>query len=240
MMQGAVKDRGARQAISDSMAQRGLGGSGMELQAQLQGQQAAGDRDAMSGLNIAAQAQDRALQAIQGSGQLASQYRNQDFQEQAARAKAQDAINEFNARNLQGVQHANVGYQNRAQEMNLENAQNIANKNVDLANKEQQYNKELLQKQFDNQLAVANGMSGQYARQGQAAVRQGQQTANTIGSLGQGCTLTPLIKTLMRDKKIETLTVMVAVQVWRLITKRMINIQNLLNLVLLTSGVNYG
>lgn len=185
MLKGQVQDRGARQAIASQMAQRGQGGSGFDLQAQLEGQQAAGDRASQAGLSVAASAQDRALQALMGAGNLATQYRGQNFQEQSAKAQAQDAINRFNAQNLQGVQHANIGAQNRAQEMNLAQQQQTSNQNVGLSNQEQQYNKELAQRQFENQMQLANAKAGIYNQQGQTAQRQGQSQANMFGQLGQ-------------------------------------------------------
>lgn len=185
MMQGAVRDRGNRLAINDEMNRRGQGGGGFELQSQLQGQQAAGDRDAMIGLKTAASAQDRALQAIESGGELASKYRGQDFQEQSARAQAQDAINQFNARNLQQVQHNNVGYQNDANQWNLTNQQRIADQNVGVSNKEQEYNKGLQQQYFDNQMKKAGAMSGQYGQQASAARAQGDRQANMWSNLGQ-------------------------------------------------------
>lgn len=179
-----VQDRGARNAIQDDMARKGLGGSGFDLQAQLQGQQAAGDRASRGALDVAAKAQDRALQSIEDSGDLATKYRTQDFSEQAQRAQAQDAINKFNAANLQDVQHANTGLANRAQEMNLSERQRVADKNVDTSNAEQKYNKGLLQNQFDNQLNIAKSKSGIYQDEAQGEINKGQTTGNLFSNLG--------------------------------------------------------
>lgn len=184
-IQNAMKDRGARAAIQDEMARKGQLGSGFALQAQLAGQQAAGDRAARAGLDIAASAQDRALRALEGAGELATKYRSQDFEEQAARARAQDAINEFNARNLQSVSNANVAARNRAAEMNLGERQRLSDANADLANKEQQYNRNLSQQYFQNQMDLAGAKAGQFGRQAEAAGRQGKQMADMWGRLGQ-------------------------------------------------------
>lgn len=93
----AAADRGRRDAILQNMAARGMGGSGMELLASLQSAQAATDRDAMAGLETAAQAEERALQAIMQKGELAGSLRGQDFDEAARIAAAHDAIEQFNA-----------------------------------------------------------------------------------------------------------------------------------------------
>ncbi len=185
-LQSQVQDRGARNAILDDAARRGQGGgSGMALQAQLQGQQAVGDRNARSALSVAGSAQDRALQAIMGAGDLATKGRGQDFAEQSARAQANDAINRFNTQNLMSTNAANVGIANNAQAQNLSERQRIADANVNTGNKEQQYNKELLQQKYNNQLGMANARNGIYNQQAQGAINQGQTQGNLWSALGQ-------------------------------------------------------
>lgn len=186
MLNGQVKDRANREAITADMARRGMGGSGFEFASQLAGQQSGADRDARSSLSVAAQAQDRALQSIMGAGDMAGKMQSQDFQEQSAKAQAQDAINRFNTSNLQDVQSRNVGTQNRAQEMNLSEKQRIADANVNQSNQEQQYNKGLIQQQFDNQARVAAGKSGQYGQMAANETAKGQALGNAITNVGQG------------------------------------------------------
>ncbi len=184
-MAAQVQDRGARNAIlADSQARGQGGGSGMALQAQLQGQQATGDRAARSALSVAGSAQDRALQAIMGAGDLATKGRGQDFAEQSARAQANDAINRFNTQNLQNVNAANTGIFNDAAQRNLAARQQVADQNVGLANKEQQYNKELYQQQFQNQLNLANSQNGVYNQQAGGELARGEQQGNFISNLG--------------------------------------------------------
>jgi hypothetical protein len=186
MMQGQVQDRANRQGILSDMSRRGMGGSGFELAAQLQGQSAGADRDARSSLSVAAQAQDRALQSIMGAGDLATKLRGQDYSEQAQRAAAQDAINRFNTSNLQDVQSRNIASQNRAAEMNLAEKQRVSDANTNLNNQTEKYNKELLQQQFDNQTKRAAGMTGQYDKMAQGAIQQGQSMGNMFTNIGQG------------------------------------------------------
>jgi hypothetical protein len=158
----AAADRGRRGAIMQNMAARGAGGSGMELVAQMQNAQAATDREAQAGLDIAAQAQERALQAIMQQGQLGGSIRGQDFGEQSQVANAQDAINRFNTGNtnqgiqfnagrsdaakaqsaqmMQGHREAEAGRAMRAGEFNAAGRQNTANMGVDYRNKATTYN----------------------------------------------------------------------------------------------------
>lgn len=119
--QSAQADKGRRDAILQNMSARGMGGSGMELLAQLQSSQAATDRQAQEGLDIAGMAQQRAMEALMQKGQLGGAIRSQDFGEQSTVASAQDAINRFNAANSTDMSKFNAGTQNQ---MNMSNAEN--------------------------------------------------------------------------------------------------------------------
>lgn len=88
----ATQARGAREAIAENAAQRGIGGSGFELAQSMLGQQAASDNAARQAIGVNSAAQERALAAMQASGQLGSQMNQQDM----AKANALDAIKEFN------------------------------------------------------------------------------------------------------------------------------------------------
>lgn len=158
--QTAQQEQARQQGILQNMAARGMGGSGAELAAQLSSSQAAADRQSREGMNLAAQAQKNALNAILQRGSLAGDLRSQDFGEQAKVASAADEIARFNAANRQSVEGRNVGARNTAQEFNLRSAQDVANKNVDVSNNQQAYNKQLLQKQYDNQLNKAKAKAG--------------------------------------------------------------------------------
>lgn len=160
--QVAAADRGRREAIMQNMAARGASGGGLELLAQMQNAQASTDREAQSGLDIAAQAQERALQAMMNSGQLGGSIRSQDFGEKSQVAQAQDAINKFNAGvrnqstqynagqvtdaakfNSQQAQQTNEANANRRQQaatFNTSGRQNVANQGVETQNAATRYN----------------------------------------------------------------------------------------------------
>ncbi len=184
LLENANKDKANREAITDEMARRGQGGSGMSLQAQLQGQQASGDRDAMARLSALGSAHDRALQAIQGAGTLAGQMGQQDWQRKSDVATAQDRINQFNTQNAQAVQERNVGARNQAAAANLNNAQTVMNQNTQLSNQEQQYNKELLQKQYENQLQKSKAVADAYTQQAQQANQNSANNKQAWGAVG--------------------------------------------------------
>jgi hypothetical protein len=127
----AKENAGRLGAIQQNMAARGMGGSGMDLVAQLQASQAATEREALAGLERnAAQEANRANSSAQAGG-LAGNIRGQGFQENSAKAQAQDAINRFNTANsvnrsmynnrgLNEVGQQNVGRYNQTMDKNTD------------------------------------------------------------------------------------------------------------------------
>lgn len=73
MGQIGASERGAREAILQNAAMRGVGGSGLELAAQLANNQSQAQNASQQGLGVAALAQQRALEALAQSGQLGAQ-----------------------------------------------------------------------------------------------------------------------------------------------------------------------
>lgn len=193
-LQGAENDAATRahgraDTIQSNMAQRGLGGSGLALAAQMGNAQNANQIDASNSLNAAASSRQRALDSIMGAGQLGGQINAQQYGEQANLAKAQDAINTFNTQNAQNVSNTNVGLNNSANMYNLQNKQNISNANTDMSNKEQLYNKNLYQQDFQNRMGLASGRAnaqvGAANNYNQQADRTAQQWAGVGSGVGQ-------------------------------------------------------
>lgn len=201
MLNQQVQDRGNRNAIAADMARRGLGGSGFDVAAQLQGQQGTSDQAANNSLKIAAGAQDRALKAIEDAGGLATQYRTQDFGEQAQKATAADRINQFNTQNLRDVNAANTNALNQAQATNLASKQAISNQNTTLSNAEQTYNKGLAQQQFEDQAKKLSGATGQLGAEAETAQRGGQQLGNTISNIGGAASNASILDAYFANQK---------------------------------------
>ncbi len=94
-MEAATQARAQQEALKQTMARRGLAGSGMELaQAQMAGQGAA-DISRMAGVQQASSAQQRALQALSQQTNLAQQM----VGTRTNIGQAQDVINRFNVGN---------------------------------------------------------------------------------------------------------------------------------------------
>jgi hypothetical protein len=107
--QAAGFARGQQGALMQSMQSRGMGGSGMEAAAALQGQQAGSNMLAKSGMQAAADARKRALAALSGSADMAGDLSRDEYGMAADKAHAGDAISRFNAENANQFQQQKFG-----------------------------------------------------------------------------------------------------------------------------------
>jgi hypothetical protein len=82
-----------RAATQEAFARRGIRGGGAERVAAFQGASQAANRAAQQGLDVAAQAQRRAFQAMQAQGNLGTNVRGQAYGEAERRAMALDEKN---------------------------------------------------------------------------------------------------------------------------------------------------
>lgn len=185
MTQVNNQEQSNRNAITQQYAQRGMAGSGTQLASELAGNQAATQAASTQGFNVAAQAQQRALQAIQGAGQLGQGIETQNFGEAQGQAAAQNAINQFNTANAQNVQGQNVARTNYAQQYNLANQQSMNNANTGIANQQDIYNTGLQQQNFNNEMAKTGAVANALNKQGTIAQTGGQQQAALASGLGQ-------------------------------------------------------
>lgn len=184
--QVASKNQGTQQAILQNAQERGQLGSGQSLSAQLQAAQGAANQSNQAGLDINAQAQNRALQALMGAGQMGGQMQQQQYGQLANAAKAQDAISQFNTANSQNVQNQNTAMKNYANQYNLQNQQNINNQNTNTGNQQALYNSQQIQQNFNDQIQKANGLAGAYNAEAGVAGQNAQNTRNQWGGIGQG------------------------------------------------------
>lgn len=180
--QEQTASRGAREAIIADAQAKGMGGSGLELMAQLKNQQDASTRQSQRDLDVAGMAQDRALQAIQAAGQMGGNIQQQDFGQQFQQGQAQDAINQFNTQNMNQVGMVNTKAANDAAATNLQNKQRIADANTTTRNTQQQYNKQLAQQDFDNRYKRAGGTASAYQNLAGQYNANAAQNMQVVGS----------------------------------------------------------
>jgi hypothetical protein len=184
MNQANTNEQGNRNAILMNAAQRGIGGSGATLAAQLNADQQSANTSAVAGVNANAAAQSRALQALTQGSSLAGNMSATDYSQQAAKAAATDAINRFNTQNSQGVSNSNASTSNAAQAANLANSQSVANSNVGVTNANLLNDQSIVQQNYQNQLSQAAGESGQYG----AVANQNNTNANQTAAMWGGIT----------------------------------------------------
>lgn len=129
-----ARNAGRMGAIKQGMAARGMGGSGMELLAQMQAAQGSTQQHAQAALDKAAMAQNNRRAAIAQMGQLGGQMKAQDFGQQAQVAQAQDAINRFNTGNSVQRAFTNTAATNQAGQFNAGQAQGVEGRNTAAGN----------------------------------------------------------------------------------------------------------
>ena len=107
-------------AIMEQAQRQGTGTAGMTQANKLLAAQSSANRMAQSGFDAAAEAERRALEALQARAALGGQMEERSFGQQAEIAKASDLINRFNTEQANRTNAANVAARNRAQELNLD------------------------------------------------------------------------------------------------------------------------
>jgi hypothetical protein len=181
-----AEERGRRERILQDSQERGGYSNNATLMAQLMNAQNSSQQAHASGLNIAAQAQKRALDAIAQAGRLGGDVREQEFGEQASKAKAQDVINSWNTENRQRVMGSNVGSLNDANKYNLQNRQTLMNANTDLTNKERVTNRDSYLDYYKDQMDRAKAIASARTGVALAYKDQGNNEAEKWAGIGRG------------------------------------------------------
>lgn len=164
--------QGQNEAILQNAMQRGVYGSGLELAQRLQAAQSSANRMNNQDMDVMAQAQQRALEALSNYGNLASNMRSQDYGEQAQKAAAQNAINQFN---VQQMTNSNVG--------NVDNQNKVSQMNTDVQHKQQDSNVQAARDIWGNKTDVAALQTNQYNANKTDARERQKSNNELIGTL---------------------------------------------------------
>jgi len=175
--------RGARGAITQNFAERGISGSGMEYMDKLMAQQQGASDASRQGLDVAAMAEQRALEAIMAQAGLGGQISQAEFGEQSDVARAKDAIEQFNLTNRRDIELENVRARNAAQEGNLREQQRLSDTNIQQQNLEKLRRSDLAQQEFENNLAKTSGKAAALTGAAQAQQQRAQSQADMYGRL---------------------------------------------------------
>ena len=157
--------------MQDAM-QRGVYGSGLEMAQRLQAAQSAANRMNNQDMNVMAQAQQRALDALSNYGNLASNMRGQDYNEQAKRAAAQDAINQYNINNMVEANRNNINRQN-----------DVSQKNTGIYNQQQDSNVQAARDIYGNEVTKRGLQTGQWSNNISNAINKENSDKNLAGNI---------------------------------------------------------
>ena len=164
--------QGQNDAILQDAMQRGVYGSGLEMAQRLQNAQSGANRMSNRDMDVMSQAQQRALDALSSYGNLASNMRGQDFNEQASRAAAQDAINRYNTQQTTDWNRGNIDNQNKVSQMN-----------TDVQHKQQDANVQAARDIWGNKTDVAALKTGQYNSNKEDARKRAESDNQLVGTL---------------------------------------------------------
>lgn len=176
------QNRSQNEATMQQAQQRGVGGSDLNVVNQLINEQGAADRASQAGTTVAANAQQRALAAMQAAGQAGGALESQAYGEGANKAQAQNAIDLFNKQALNQTNLYNTQTSNAAQGANLANEQAINNANTGTQNAATQYNAQQNQTVFNDALQKAQGIAA--VNQNAANAYQASKDKETGADLG--------------------------------------------------------
>lgn len=185
-----AEGQAAQNSIIQGLQERGIAGGGAEIAARLSGAQNTANSLSAQGDDIAAQANEAALQSIAQAGTLGGQIRSQDFQVADTKAAAADEFNRFNVQNAIARQQRNVDRNNQAAETNLNAKQNIANANTSMQNAEAQRQRqaeaEVYNMNMNHATQAANAKMSQAQFYGGQADKQGSIFSGIGAGVGAG------------------------------------------------------
>jgi hypothetical protein len=185
--QNAAAQASAQQqaGITRDMAERGIAGGGAELAQRLASAQGAANRSSDAAQDMAATAQQRALQALISRGSMAGDMQAQDFGQKSAMATARDAIARWNQQQAMETGRANQNAMNTAMSQNQQVRQGVNAANQGATNQSRQYNAGAVGTQYNQQLNKLGGISGQVTAQNADRNAAAERTANQYQGFGQ-------------------------------------------------------
>ena len=171
--------------LEDQM-RRGVGTSESALAQRMLDSQASANTEAQQSDNLAANAWQRALQAMTGASTLAGQMNQQEYNQQSDLARALNTRENTNFLNAAGVQQRNVQGLNAAQQFNLANQQRLNEVNAGKQETEQIRNSQIPMEMYNAQLGKFQAGANLAGKQMDQARTTGQQQSGMYAGIGQG------------------------------------------------------
>lgn len=164
-----------RQAMMTGAAQRGQMGSGLMYANMLGSEQAAAEAASQQGFNVQAEAQKRALEAMQNAGRLGGDIRGQDYGIARDRAGAQDRINQYNSE----LRNKMNQYNNDTLQQNMQNKMNLAGARTGLRQNQGAYWQNKANQTREQAQAGGRAIMGTLGAAGDVAMAVGTGGAST-------------------------------------------------------------
>jgi hypothetical protein len=176
---------GRNGALQQSLAERGLGGGGLELVGSQMNAQDADNRAQEAALSKAAMVQQNRQSASQALGSQASALQAKSFGQQAQQAQAQDTVDRFNTQNTVNNQMSNNNLTNQAGMYNNQGRQGISNANVNGNNgfAQQRFANEgdIAKTKYNANTSTINGQLAEYGQEKQAQAGRQNAILSTVG-----------------------------------------------------------
>lgn len=173
---GAIEQQAARQM-------GGVGMSGMAQANKLLAAQQSANRMADGGFQAAAEAERRALEALQQRAGLSGQMEGRQFAQDEAKARAADMINQFNTQQATRTQEQNVAAMNQAQRENLARQMQIQEFNLGRQAMEEQARVGADRTEFEDERRKAETLAGAFQDLGSARAGERRDNASAVGNL---------------------------------------------------------
>ena len=177
------QNAGMQGAIMKNAEATGEGGSGATLTQRLLAARDAANTTAGQGLQEAAMAQNNRQNALQQMASIGGTMNTEDYDQAAAKAASQNAINASNTAAKNAAKTTNVSNNMAGQEFNVNNAQTVNANNTTANQGNVYYNAQLPQQQFNNDLAKAQSAAGTYSN---AADISQKNQSGILGMVGKG------------------------------------------------------
>jgi hypothetical protein len=135
------------------------------------------------GFQAAAEAERRALEALQQQAMLGGQMEGRQFEQDAAKARAQDMINQFNTQQATRAQEQNVAALNQAQRENLQRDMQIQEFNLGRQMMEENQRVGAQRQQFEDERRRSEALAGLYGDRGAAQANERSGAMQGLGNL---------------------------------------------------------
>lgn len=170
-------------AIEQREARRGEMTSNADFVNNLIAAQSSANRMADQGFDAAALAEQNAMDASMARANLAGGMESAQYGREADKARARDAISQFNVRQRQAVEDANVNRENAAEQYNLDRELGRQKFNIGQRGLEEQSRVGAIESDFERRFSKARDAAGIRTGRGTAQQSEAERRRGNVGSV---------------------------------------------------------